>query len=134
MKANTRSKPSGRAKKTPPERRAQINLDQDRPNDAVPDRGYFSCAPGLRLSSIARWPCPGCQVEANHPYLTARCPFEPAVAWEAVVKVRRCTETSPAPEWQGAESDAYWTYARASNEASRDAGFVECRPTFTTGS
>ncbi len=50
------------------------------------------------------------------------------------MKVRRRTETNDAPGWQGAEDAAYWTYARTSNAASRDAAFVECRPTFTTDS
>ena len=52
---------------------------------------------------------------------------------ESVVKLGGGTETSDAPGWQGERSPNIGNIRATSNAASRDAAFVECRLSFTTG-
>ena len=81
MKANTRAKQREQAKEAPHRRPAQIQVAQDLPNEAIHAGGGISCAPGLGLSPIGRWPCPGCQVGETYPYAPPLyCPFEPVTA------------------------------------------------------
>ncbi len=79
MKEKRSSKRSGRAKSTARKPGTGTSAGPEPLNAGRPVVGRLVCAPGLRLSSIARWPCPGCEVGAkvvcSQP---ADCPFESA--------------------------------------------------------